>query len=660
MKMKRNLIATAALILMTGCAKEINLNELDNNSRNDEGAIVFGTQFRPVTRATAYGADAAALLGNNFVIEGIKGDNSTTEDQGDAFVGANHQVVFDNYNVGWAVNTAGTTASNSSDWEYVGKPFNQRSTVYDASGTQSIKYWDYSKDYYDFVAYSAGQNTQVFDAADLDGDDDGTEWDDNKVLVSAISPTDGSYTVQGNAAALSGFYIADMVTVANADYNKVVRVSFRSLGSKIRIGLYETIPGYSVRDVKFYNAPRTGNPATEPASSATPAFYSGSANIYSAGTYTVSYPHIGTVSSALTDYNKAHVAISGSTGSASQAFAALNYNNSKSIEKTGDEYVSNNYLGETSNGATYPSNSTNRPYSNVLPNEGGTTLTLRLDYTLVSNDKSLETIEVKNAVAIIPSVYTSWKPGYAYTYIFKISDNTNGTTGVVGTSPEGLYPITLDAVVLATEDNIQETVTTVATPSITTYQHVPAANVTANSEYKAGTIYVIVDGKTDLNTKGQLYTVTGAGISEATVADALNIVESVAGDVTTGRNGIVLTKAESAADITAIVGPDGNNITVTSGSAASFAATASTTYAYVYDASPTPAPAATDIYTAVSTASGSYATDVRGLYTRVGDTYTEVTNENPVVPVVNTTYYKHYTNTNKVYAVKVIKVAANN
>lgn len=646
---KRNLLMAAAVLLMTGCAKEVNLSEFDQTSKNDVGAIQFGTQFKPVTRATSYGADAAELLGGKFVIEGIKGDNSASGNPL-AFTAANHQVVFDNYNVEWTANTAGTTASNTHDWEYVGKSFNQNSTVYDASGTQTIKYWDYNRDYYDFVAYSAGLNTQVFDADDLDEDDDDA-WDDDKVLVSAIDPLNGSYTVQGNAAALSGFYISDMVTVAYADYNKVVPVRFRSLGSKVRIALYEKVPGYSVRDVKFYTA-------ADGESGTTPAIYSGSANIYSSGTYTVSYPAIGTASSALSDYNKAHVAIAGSTGSASQSFDALDYANSKTIEKSGDPavYAAANYLGESSDAATYPNSSTAKPYTTVLPNEAGTTLTLRLDYTLVSNDKSGETIEVKNAVAIVPSVYTSWLPGYAYTYIFKISDNTNGTTGTVGTSPEGLYPITLDAVVLDTEDNVQETVTTVATPSITTYQ--PGVNVSAGNEYAAGTIYVIVDGKTDLGTNGQLYTVTGTGITEATVADALNIIESTSSGVITGRNGIVLTEATSDATITAIPGPDGNDIDVTEGSAASFTATTNIVYAYVYDATPSPAPAATDIYTAVETGTGSdYEDDVRGLYTRDGDTYTAVADGgSEVPPAAGTAYYKHYSNTNKTYAVKVIIV----
>ncbi len=96
-------------------------------------------------------------------------------------------------------------------------------------------------------------------------------------------------------------------------------------------------------------------------------------------------------------------------------------------------------------------------------------LNLKVDYTLLSTDGSTETITVTGANAKVPKEYASWKSGYAYTYIFKISQNTNGLTNP-SAGPAGLWPITFDAVVMNDEvDGVQETITTVATPSITTY-----------------------------------------------------------------------------------------------------------------------------------------------------------------------------------------------
>ena len=118
----------------------------------------------------------------------------------------------------------------------------------------------------------------------------------------------------------------------------------------------------------------------------------------------------------------------------------------------------------------------------MLPNEEGTSLELRIDYTLVSIDGSDEEIKVHGAKAFVPSTYTKWLPNYAYTYVFKISDNTNGVTNPSDLTHEGLYPITFDAVVVDSEENTQSTITTVTLPSVTTYQK---DHVVSSDEYTA-------------------------------------------------------------------------------------------------------------------------------------------------------------------------------
>lgn len=568
--MKKDLfLAALAIVAFASCADDtyVGDNSPTTIDENATDAINFGFKLSNITRAEAVGAEAADLLGKKFVVEGTKGSNGETT--------IASTVVFDNYDVVWTENTAGKTESNTADWEYVGLTGNGASSI---TPPQSIKYWDYSVPQYNFVAYSVGKGNEAIYTGDPGS---------GQLLLSAINPANGSYTVQGAAADLKKFFIADMVTKNKADYNSVVELKFRHLNAKIRIGLYETVPGYSVKEVKFYeSASGASYDATPTNPTATPTLYSSASTFYSGGTYTVTYPNVGTTPAVASDYNKAHVAISGSAGGTTQTFDALDYNNSKTIE--GTPLAEAKYLGEASNTATYPTSSTNKDYTDVLPNEfEGVALTLRVDYTLVSNDGSKETITVRNASAVVPAIYCKWKPGYAYTYLFKISDKSNGITGLVSSDPAGLYPITFDAVVQSTEDFVQETVTTVATPSITTYQHNPASNAVVMDEYKAGAgpIYVIVDGKSDLNTYGQLYTVAKTGtadISEATVVDALNIEPTTSGSTTTGRNGIALTTASSDPTITAIVGPDGNNITVDAHSAASFTPASAATYAYVY------------------------------------------------------------------------------
>ena len=534
--MKKYLFFAAAILTMASCSEENYVG--DNNLVNQgdgSGAIAFGSGFKAVTRANAYGADAAALLNKRFVVGGFKTANGTT-----------YSKVFDNYAVQWVENTAGKTASNTSDWEYVGVTPLSPATSITSSVGQTVKFWDYSTSSYDFMAYSTGNATEVGTDAEIA---------DGKVKVVAIShDTKGTsaFTLTGSVNDLAGCYISDLVTVNKADYGKEVQLTFRSLSAKIRIGLYETIPGYAVKDVKFYHA----HPTTLGSGSGTTPYLIGS--FANSPSFVVSYSGN---TAQVTPGNGAHT----------------DYASFGSFPSTA--------IGTSSTATTFAG--TSPYYQTVLPNNATGALELAVDYTLESLDGSGEIIKVYGATARVPAAYTKWQANYAYTYIFKISDNTNGWTSTSTTDPTGLYPITFDAVVYSSEEaGEQSTISSVATPSITTYQkgHV----YTAGPEYAASTsnpifVQVMVDGdlKSDLNTQGQLYTLSAA-TSEAEVLNALSIQTATTETTITGRNSLVLTKAASDATITAIPGVDGNDISVTAGQAASFAATAGD-YAYVYD-----------------------------------------------------------------------------
>ena len=132
---------------------------------------------------------------------------------------------------------------------------------------------------------------------------------------------------------------------------------------------------------------------------------------------------------------------------------------------------------------------------------------------------------MKGATATVPAEYTEWKSGYAYTYIFKISQDTNGSTGGSST---GLTAISFDAVVVDDEANgLQETITTVSDNSFTTYGYKDDKVTTNGNEYVNGTdIYATVYSAGATVAPQKLYTVTlesGATqtINEASVANAL-------------------------------------------------------------------------------------------------------------------------------------------
>ena len=634
--MKRYYLLAAAAIVLAGCSNNEFVGEDSGTGQQSaKGQIAFSSTLPANTRAW-YGADAAAKLNNKFIVSGFSGEKSTNAI-------ANATTVFDNYQVQWNANTAGTTASNTADWEYVGITAAAPSKV---SGEQTIKYWNYSAGQYDFIAYSTGDNKVITEGDVAAG----------SVKVSAIAaPTTenpAAYTIEGAKADLSKCYVADLYTAYNPEqtgkhkFGDRVQFTFRNVATKVRVALYETVPGYSVKDVKFYSddATQTGKDI----SNTTATLYTPSTSKFAtAGTFTVSFPTVGTSNLSKEEYNKAVISFaakSGDAGESSRNFGTLNYTTSDDSRLGTDANKNNLYLGTTLPKASYAG--TADYYQSMFPNDAGSTLTLRVNYTLVSNDGSGEEIHVYGAKAIVPAVYAQWKSNYAYTYVFKISDKTNGKTGLKDGDPEGLFPITFDAMITDVQNGNQATVTTVATPSITTYQkgHDPKAT----DEYSAakGDIYVMVEDKTDLGTNGKLYTVTtsSTAISEATVHDALTI--GAGGSGKASRNGITLTDATSDATITAIPGVDGNDITVTAGAAAKFTPTAGT-YAYAYKLTDG---TATELHTAVTLSGDTKPDDWDGNY------YTDQGCTQVATSYAAGTYYKKVTNTGVTYAVKVIKV----
>ncbi len=565
--MKKILFFAAAITVMVGCTNDNIVGDGPDVTSRGSKTISFQSKSSAVTRADYTGATAATMLGNNFVVEGVKSNGTV----------ATQEVVFDHYNVNFVDGTANTTTSNTAGWEYVAQTKNDLAGI----AAQSIKYWDYAKSQYDFIAFSAGTATPVYTGTPNNGE----------VLYTAITPatmTTSAYTVKGKAADLAKVYIADLVTAYGpTDYNKEVEFKFRSLSAKVRVALYETVPGYSVKDVVFYTD--ASNAATDGKAHL---FTTGGDVFNEAGTYTVYYPTIGSTNTAETDYNKAHVSFAADATAGTTTdknFGALDLTN-KGADKEVAEAAGKIYLGRSSNAATYAGeNTTANPnyYTVVIPNETGAVLNLKVNYKLVSTDGSTEVINVTGATAQVPAEFASWKSGYAYTYIFKISQNTNGVTNP-SAGPAGLYPITFDAVVTETQDGVQETITTVATPSITTYAK--GAIVTANDEYTAGSnIYVMVDGATLTTANSKLYTVeleAGAAqtINEASVANAIANGGASSPYIVTDANGKKLTVTDASGlsivtEIAATDAPDGNAITI---NAAKFTGAAGT-YAFEYN-----------------------------------------------------------------------------
>lgn len=644
---KKLTIAALALITLASCTD----NEFigDTNLATDAAEtqpILFGFNVQNTTRADIVGSAAADLLGSGFYVVGTKGTEGTYN--------PSPTLVFDNYLVYNKANTAGTTESNTANWEYVGVTPGETSTYANwvklsSLNSQTIKYWDYSEAQYDFHAFSTGTFKAV-SKTDLSGS---TSTTDDDVVAGEIGVTPMKYgtalSVEPSTPtaytfyipsidALKNVYITDITTVPKTNYNNEVQLTFKNLGSKIRLALYETVPGYSIQasSVKFYTVDNDVIKLGETDYSApiADAVLISADNTYGfieKGTVDVSFPKVGSSNNSNANYKKASVSVNPlavTNPDLSQEFGALN--SETYANKEGDEENTKSYLGRTLATATYAGVQAVDYYQLVFPVSNSSALTLRVDYTLISTDGSGETINVYGAKAVVPATYTVWQPNYAYTYVFKISDNSNGWTSQTVTDPKGLFPITFDAVVAEIKEvsGKQTTITTVATPTITTYQqyhdklkdeysksvknhknesvtkNIYVQVMDNNTPTKAALVGFGESGLYKLNTtttddtptdRSLLYVVTNATgtatpISEASVMDALqNRSSNLTSTNITGRNGIVLTKNTNIdATVTSIEnGVDDKAITITAGQAAKINMSSSTltagTYAFVYD-----------------------------------------------------------------------------
>lgn len=499
--MNKFFIAAASALALASCSSDDFLGEIQGNEQNGAtSAINFGGDTGKITRATTKGNAAADLLENNFVVVGFKGSKTDAAN--------NETYAFDHYNVNFKDGSAFSTESNRAGWEYVNQDMKvkgaDKSLAQSGASQQTIKYWDHSCASYDFIAFSMGKKDAASKYA-------------TPTHVDKANLATAAYTLTGDVNTLSECYISDMKTAVEKenDYGKPVELSFRHLASKVRMALFETIPGYVVSDVKFY-ADATGTTNSEEGT------LFGKFN--NSGTFTVYFPTTGIVNKDKKDYNKAHVKFTATTAAgetatlSSKGFGAVKYNN----QDEGTINAGSTYLSQNAATPSYCGDG----YQNVLPSEGeASAITLRIDYKLTSVDGTNETINVKGATATVPAEYTEWKSGYAYTYIFKISQDTNGSTG--GTST-GLTAISFDAVVVDDEANgLQETITTVSDNSITTYGYKDNKVTTNGNEYVNGTdIYATVYSAGATVAPQKLYTVTletGATqtINEASVANAL-------------------------------------------------------------------------------------------------------------------------------------------
>ena len=386
-KVKRFVVVMTAGIL-AACSSETYVGEPEATAKDNASlAIGFSAGSDRASRADLTGEAAALALNNRFTVYGVKTTGTT-----DAVVYPSYFVAYDGTE---GAQAAGSTESNVRGWEYVGLTSHPE---------QTLHFWDYGTDSYTFQAWSASTGNAAV----------------------TVNSKDQLTVVTTSAADLAKLYIADLVKVLKSTstsgvntYGGVVTFTFRNMSAKVRLGFYETIPGYTVSKMKFRSA------ASRFTDTQTEVKLDGSFNAgdgTTGGTYRVTYN--ATTQRAELD-------------NTATAVPATFYNfGSFTTAAISKEAANPTWAGGSA------------AFQNVLPNEDNNgDMTLYVDFTLTPEDGSEDIISVKGAHVTVPAAAMVWHPNFAYTYIFKITKDVNGTTGTEGTDPDKLYPITFDAIV---------------------------------------------------------------------------------------------------------------------------------------------------------------------------------------------------------------------
>lgn len=459
--MKKYLFIAASALALASCSSEDFVGTEGGNVENGANkAINFSGNAGKITRATANTGTAAEMLDYQFKVYGVKKMSKNGVDK--------FEPSFTDYSVWY--DEAKNTTSNTKGWEYVGTG----GTTIHGNGNvtfkndQYIKYWDYAAEEYHFVAGSPISAFTYNKNEDI-------ETAGMKIPSATITGLAGHININKTETALKTdpVYVATPIVVKKEKYQEPVTFEFNRQQAMVRVGIYETIPGYSITEINFYDADGKVQSITEAdgkeskgtniiLTSSTENYFVGGSNVEGTITYdwtgtTPSYTYVYT-ETGLTKSENWYAGKLGTLATTSTAVVTDLYGTDGDMSKNG--------------------------YFTVIPTPSATTaapILIKCDYTLNADDHSGETIKVTGATAAIPAAFSKWEVNTRYTYLFKISQNTNGYTGD-DSNKAGLYPITFAAVVKESTDAMQGTVTTVSTPSITTYQEKSVTD--ASVEYK--------------------------------------------------------------------------------------------------------------------------------------------------------------------------------
>ena len=448
--MKKFLLFAAAATTLVNCSSDFDLSEGQGGGGVSD-VIGFQVQGRnSIKRATLEKANHY-----NFGVFAYKSTDKTNN------IMENYLVGYLKDGIGYSTSGSTTDDPNSnvdgkSNWMYEGMGYNQFHGTYAGEvlnpnskyasnvANQYLRYWDKSAPTTNFYAYVPYLNTSAVGntVSYVDGTARGNASNtDTYVMTFPFGTIEHGYD---DEQAYEYMYASTQVAAAN--YGHDVQLAFKRLNAKVNIKFWEDIPGYSVHMIDLGNV--AGHDWTI---SAVPSIKDGTTGTYG---YTLGeiYTHNGVKIQFNPDASVYEIKqYEGTTTHAPLEFAT------PTAATIGESRIE-----ATLSPTTYfaiPKYNTGAVLSNTAANIGDngtlepklakTGLTFHVSYELISTTG--EKITVNDATVHVDKDYCKWEENKAYTYIFKITTNSNGTTGGTPdpTNPSvptemALYPIVFD------------------------------------------------------------------------------------------------------------------------------------------------------------------------------------------------------------------------
>lgn len=422
--MKNYYYFSIAALVLAGCAND---EIVDNGGKdNREVAMSFSVSQKNMTKAGleetghynfgvwAYkNTDVTNAIMANYLVGYMDGTNK----KGYKMDGAVQTTLNDSY---WAYEKLGTSqytlATNEpGDFYYTTSDNNYLSNKAD----QWLKYWDYSSANTEFFAYAPYVKSATA-PVEFNNSTKVMTFPDNTIIAGYDN--------------LSLYeYMYAYTNVPKADYNNEVPLSFKRMTSKVNIKFWEDIDGYTVEIVDLKG--NTSNSVTGVQATPATATTSGSTTTYVKS----SDFHVKAKASVDFSSTPASLTVTGTT------------NQTANLEFKIPEFAASaqRTIGTSSATAT-PSPTTY--YGIPLGTSNNTGFTFHVSYLLTAEDTG-ETIYVNNATVHVPANNVQWKSNTHYTYIFKITKSSSGSTDEGATqdyndpSPstdDALFPIIFD------------------------------------------------------------------------------------------------------------------------------------------------------------------------------------------------------------------------